>query len=44
MERPAYEVDGPHIHEPTWPWTLAGWTASGILVLFFLISYIWARF
>jgi hypothetical protein len=40
MDRPAYEMDSPHINAPNWPWAAAGWTVSGLHVLFFVAAWI----
>jgi hypothetical protein len=38
-ERPPYEVDGPYIAAPDWPWSAAGWVLSALLVLLFFLAW-----
>ena len=37
--RPPYEVDGPYIDAPDWPWRVAGWLVNAIIVLLFVLAW-----
>jgi len=32
------ELYGPYLNAPVWPWYVAGWIASGLLALWFVIA------
>ena len=37
---PPYELYGPHINSPVWPWTVAGWAFAVIFLMLFLITWL----
>jgi hypothetical protein len=39
-EHVPFEVYGPYINAPVWPWTVAGWTMAAIFLLLFLITWL----
>jgi hypothetical protein len=36
--RPSYEVDGPYINLPDWPWSVAGWLLAAATVVLFILA------
>jgi hypothetical protein len=39
-DAPPYELLGPYINAPVWPWTVAGWTLAVMFMLLFLITWL----
>jgi hypothetical protein len=35
---PPYELHGPYLHAPVWPWFLAGWIIGALFVLMFVFA------
>jgi hypothetical protein len=36
--RPSYEMDGPYINAPDWPWSAAGWVLAAMIVVLFVVA------
>ena len=34
----SYEVDGPYINAPDWPWSAAGWVMAAMIVVLFVLA------
>lgn len=37
------ERDSPYIDSPVWPWSLAGWSAGALMVLYFAVAWLTSR-
>ena len=37
-DRPSYEVDGPYLNAPDWPWSAAGWVLAAVIVVLFVLA------
>jgi succinate-acetate transporter protein len=37
------ERDSPYIDAPVWPWSLAGWSVGGLMVLYFFVAWVTSR-
>jgi hypothetical protein len=37
-----YELHGPYLNAPAWPWFAAGWTLGALFVLLFFLAWSWA--
>jgi hypothetical protein len=34
------ELYGPHINDPVWPWTVAGWSLAFLFLILFLVTWL----
>jgi hypothetical protein len=37
-DAPPYELHGPYLHAPAWPWFAAGWVIGALFVLMFVFA------
>jgi hypothetical protein len=37
-DAPPYELHGPYLHAPVWPWFAAGWVIGALFVLMFVFA------